>query len=138
MDRTLSILGIAKKANLIAIGLSDVSAATQSGNAVLILSASDASDGSVRRAQTDAGNGGAIHITVPYSKLELGHITGRGSPGTIAFLDAGLAAGFVKGLVQAGHDRYSEAAEQLTRSPVAGDKCGKHTTKQLRKQQRQQ
>jgi len=33
-------------------------------------------------------------MSVPFTKFELGTTAGRGSPGTIAFLDKGLAKGF--------------------------------------------
>ena len=100
MDRKLSHLGMAKKAGLLAVGSEVASVAARRGEAVLIITASDASDGSVRRAAANADSCGIKHIPVPYTMFELGSITGRGSPGTIAFLDKGLANGFEKRLAE--------------------------------------
>jgi len=96
MDRKLSHLGMAKKAGLLAIGSEAASIAARRGEAELIITASDASEGSVRRAKSNAETFGINYISIPYTMFELGSITGRGSPGTIAFLDKGLADGFAK------------------------------------------
>ena len=113
MDRSLQLLGIAKKAGLLAIGGDDVSAAARSGKARLILSASDASENALRRARVNAETGAAVHVIVPYTRFELGNMTRRGSPGTAAILDAGLAAGFLRGLAETEPGRYENAAELL-------------------------
>ena len=113
MDRSLNLLGIARKAGLIAVGGDSSGTAARAGKAALIISASDASAASLRRAQINAGECGVTHIIVPYTKFELGNITGRGSPGTVAFLDAGLAAGFAKGLEGTQPGKYHEAAVLL-------------------------
>jgi ribosomal protein L7Ae-like RNA K-turn-binding protein len=94
MNRSLQHLGMAKKAGLLAVGGDATSMAARRGKAKLIISASDASNGSMRRAKANAETGGIKYITVPFTKHELGNITGRGSPGTVAFLDKGLADGF--------------------------------------------
>jgi ribosomal protein L7Ae-like RNA K-turn-binding protein len=112
MDRNLSLLGIAKKAGLLAVGGEAVCSAARKGKARLIMTACDASDGAVRRARWNSEEGGAVYITVPYTKFELGSITGRGSPGTVAFLDSGLAAGFVKGLAET-QENYCDAVGLL-------------------------
>jgi len=98
MNRNLAHLGMAKKAGLLAVGSEASSVAARRGEAVLIITASDASEGSVRRAKANADSSGIKHLEVPYTMFELGSITGRGSPGTIAFLDKGLADGFTKRL----------------------------------------
>jgi len=112
MDQTLNLLGIAKKAGLIIIGGDAVSAAARNGKAVLIISASDSSEGSARRARLNAQQGGAVHITAPYTQGEIGNITGRGLAGTVALTDAGLAAGFIKKLAEK-DERYNEAKLNL-------------------------
>ena len=100
MDRGLSLLGIAKKAGLLAIGSQAAALSARHGKAALIITASDASDGSIRRAKANADADGVKYIAVPYTRFELGSITGRGSPGTIAFLDKGLADGFTDKLAK--------------------------------------
>ena len=100
MNRSLALLGMAKKAGLLAVGSEAVANAARRGNAKLIISASDASAASVRRAKSNAQQGGIRHMIVPFTMFELGTTAGRGSPGTIAFLDKGLADGFVKRLTE--------------------------------------
>jgi len=96
MDKCLALLGMAKKAGLLAVGSDAAATAARRGDAKLILTASDASEGSVRRAKANAEYGGIKYIAVPYTMFELGRTAGRGSPGTIVFLDKGLAEGFMK------------------------------------------
>jgi len=119
MHRNLQLLGIARKAGLLAIGGEAVSAASRTGKARLILSASDVSEGTARRARINAENSRTVYITVPYSKFELGNITGRGSPGTVAFLDTGLAAVFVEGLAETDPERYLDSARLLRKKADA-------------------
>ena len=127
MDRNIQLLGIAKKAGLLAVGGDDVSAAARNGKAWLIISASDASGGTLRRARINAEQGNSLCVTVPYSKIELGSVTRRGSPATVAFLDVGLAAGFMKGLAETEPQRYSDAADFLAEKARALAKRKKHT-----------
>ncbi|MCL2424896.1 MAG: hypothetical protein FWD05_01010 [Oscillospiraceae bacterium] len=100
MDRCLSILGMAKKAGYLAVGGEAVALAARHRKARLIITASDASASSVRRAKSGAESGGSKYIAVPYTMFELGNVAGRGSPGTIAFLDKGLAESFTKRLAE--------------------------------------
>lgn len=94
MDRCLALLGMAKKAGLIAVGGEAVAAAMRRGDAKLVITANDASESSVRRAKANAESNGVKYLAVPFTMFELGNTAGRGSPGTIAFLDKGLAEGF--------------------------------------------
>ena len=113
LDQNLQILGIARKAGLVAVGGDAVGVATRTGKARLVFTTTDASEGALRRARMNAQSGGAIYVAVPYTKFELGNITGRGSPGTAAILDAGLAARFLRGLVEKDPEKYGGATEQL-------------------------
>ena len=112
-DRNLQLLGIAKKAGMLAVGGDAVCTAAQTGKARLVISAIDAAPGSLRRARYATEIGRAQHVTVPYTKFELGSVVGRGSPGTIAVLDTGLAAGFVSKLAETDPERYGDAAKKL-------------------------
>jgi len=109
INRSLAHLGMAKKAGLLAVGGEAAAAAARRGEAKLIITASDASEGSVRRAKSNADMNGTTHIAVPFTMYELGNAAGRGSPGTIAFLDKGLADGFTKRLAEAEKAKESEA-----------------------------
>jgi len=91
---------MAKKAGLLAVGSEAAATAARRGEAVLIVTANDASEASVRRAKTNAELSRVKHIAVPFTMFELGQTAGRGSPGTIAFLDKGLADGFLKRLTE--------------------------------------
>ena len=94
MDRTLNLLGIAKKAGMLAVGAHDVAFTVRMGTASLVLSASDASDGSARRAKLNAEKHEVEYMAVPYTKFDFGNMAGRGSPGILAILDKGLAGSF--------------------------------------------
>ena len=139
--RNLQLLGIAKKAGLLAIGCEDSESAARNGKTKLIISASDASERAFRNARINADFCGAICLTVPYTKYELGCITGRGSPATIAFLDTGLAVGFLKGLAETGDELYGKLWKYLEdtalakentekRNPSGGTPSGERRTKQ--------
>ena len=119
MDRNLQLLGIAKKAGLLAIGCEATETAARKGKTKLIISASDASERAFRNARINADAGGAICLAVPYTKFELGCITGRGSPATVAFLDTGLAVGFLKGLAETGDELYEKLWKYLEDSALS-------------------
>jgi len=112
-DRNLQLLGIAKKAGLLAVGGDAAVAAARTGKAVLVISASNASEGAFRRARCITETSSAAYVIAPYTKFELGNVTGRGSPGTLAVLDVGIAASFVRGLAETEPERYDQTAKQL-------------------------
>jgi len=118
-DRNLQIVGLAKKAGLLAIGSEAVEIAARKGQTKLIISADDASERAYRNARINADTCGAICMVVPYTKFELGSITGRGSPSTAAFLDTGLAVTFIKGLAEAGHELSGKVWKFLEQSAQA-------------------
>jgi len=115
-DRNLQILGLAKKAGKLAIGCEAAQSAARNEQTKLIISASDASERAYRNAKINADSAGAICIVVPYTKFELGSITGRGSPGTVAFLDIGLAVRFLQGLAQTNPEPFGKLWEFLEKS----------------------
>jgi ribosomal protein L7Ae-like RNA K-turn-binding protein len=111
MDNTL--LGLAKKAGLLEIGGESVGHAARHGKARVILSARDAADNSKRQAAAYADRYSLIHLVLPSTKEELGAVVGRGSPGMMAILDAGLAAKYVTALAKTDPAEYEAAAQQL-------------------------
>jgi ribosomal protein L7Ae-like RNA K-turn-binding protein len=111
MDNRL--LGIAKKAGMLEIGEESVGQAARARKAKVILSATDASDGSKRRAAGYGETYGITHLVLPSTKEELAFVIGRGSPGMVAILDAGIAAKYVSMLAASDPDQYSEAAGRL-------------------------
>ena len=126
-DQTLQLLGLAKKAGLLAIGGDAAGAAARNGKTKLIISAADASERAHRNARIDADSGGAICLVVPYTKDELGSITGRGSPGTVAFLDTGLAVAFIKGLAETDPEPFGKVWKFLEKSANAREEKGRRT-----------
>jgi len=127
LDNNLQILGLARKAGLLAVGAEDVSTAARNGKARLVISANDASENALRRARTAAESGGSMYSVIPYNSFELGSVTGRGSPGTVAILDAGLAARFLRGLAEKDPEQYRKAAEDLSQKALARTKKPRHT-----------
>lgn len=111
MDNNL--LGIAKKAGLLEIGDESVGTAARARTTRVILSAADASDRSKKRAQGYAETYGSIHLVLPFKKEELAAVIGRGSPGMLAILDAGIAAKYVSKLASTAPEVYGEAAGRL-------------------------
>ena len=118
-DKNLQLLGLARKAGKLAVGSEDTNSAARTGKARLIITASDASASALRRARSSADMSYTPYLTVPYTSYELGSITGRGSPGTVTFLDAGLAARFVKGLAENDPEKYHETEELLIKTAIA-------------------
>lgn len=112
MDRCLNLLGLAKKAGSLEIGEECVSASVARVKARCILSASDASDGSKRKAGFMAEDASVPHVVLPYTKQELSLAVGRGAPGVLAITDTGLAASFTAALSEA-YEGYGEAAERM-------------------------
>jgi len=109
MNQCLAILGMAKKAGKLAVGGDATAAAVRQGKAKLVITASDASESSVRRAKDTADANNTSYLGVPLTMFELGKTAGRGSPGTIAFLDKGLADSFTKRLTTTEYVKESDA-----------------------------
>jgi ribosomal protein L7Ae-like RNA K-turn-binding protein len=118
MNRNLQLLGIAKKAGLLAVGGDAVATAARKGKVWLVIMASDASESALRRASHVTKSSHAVCVVAPYTKFELGSVIGYGSPGTVAVLDAGLSSGFVRGLAEIEPDRYGEAAVLLEEQAI--------------------
>lgn len=112
MDNCITYLGLIKKAGFLQIGEDCVSNAVMDIKARLLLSASDASDASKRKAKFMADDLRVPHIVLPYSKAELGIAVGRGVPGMLCICDIAMAKNFVDKL-SATHIGYTEAAKIL-------------------------
>ncbi|MDR3311040.1 MAG: hypothetical protein LBS90_06800 [Oscillospiraceae bacterium] len=101
-DKTLSLLGLARRAGCLEIGGEAVNAAVRHGRAMLVLTASDASEGTKRRARGCAAGGGAEYIELERTKFELGAAIGRGETATVAVCGAGMADGIRKSAARDG------------------------------------
>lgn len=109
MDNCLKLLGLTKKAGFLEVGEESVSDSVMFVKARCILSASDAAEGSIRKAGYLAEDASVPHIILPYTKADLGEIIGRGSPGMLSITDIGMANSFVSKLAQE-YPKYEEAA----------------------------
>ena len=112
MDNCLRMLGLAKKAGFLEVGEECVSDSVMFIKARCILSASDASQGSVRKAGFLAEDASIPHIILPYTKADLGEVVGRGTPGMLSITDIGMAHSFVSKLAQE-HPKYADVLQVM-------------------------
>lgn len=112
-QNVLSLLGLAFRGGRLAVGEEPAALAAKAGQARLLLTASDAAGNTLRRAEHLAEEGHCLHLTLPFSKAELGGALGRGSAAVAALTDTGLAAAVAERLAQADPERYGEAAARM-------------------------
>lgn len=112
-QNVLSLLGLALRGGRLAVGEEPAALAAKAGQARLLLTASDASGNTLRRAEHLAEEGHCLHLTLPFAKAELGGALGRGSAAIAALTDLGLAAAAVERLAQLDPERYGEAAARM-------------------------
>lgn len=113
MDKVFGMIGLAKKAGMLACGEEPVGAACRAREARLLLLAQDAADNTVRRARHFAEAGQCLAVTLPADKAALGRAVGRTSCAMLAVTDIGFAAAIAKKLSAADPQRYGETAEKL-------------------------
>ena len=112
-NNVLSLLGLALRGGRLAVGEEPSALAAKAGQARLLLTSSDAAGNTLRRAEHLAEEGHCLHLTLPFSKAELGGALGRGSAAVAALTDTGLAAAVAERLAQADPERYGEAAARM-------------------------
>lgn len=113
MERILSMLGLAHKAGRVEIGEEPVGSAARAKKARIILVASDAAAGSVRRAMSFANTGNCLCLVIPATKNELGRALGRTSCAMAAVTDIGFADAVAKKLAALEPKKYESAAERM-------------------------
>lgn len=111
MDKALSMVGLALRAGRLAAGEEPAGEACRRRRCRLLLTASDASENTLRRGSGFAREGECLMLTLPYTKAELGGALGRESCAVAAVTDLGLAQAIVEKL----GERYAETAEKLRR-----------------------
>ena len=115
-EKALHLLGIARKANRLAIGEEPAGIACRSGKARLLLVAQDAGEHTVRRAQSFCRSGKPAWMQVGFTKEELGNGLGCNACALCAVLDPALAKAFVEAL---GTGEGNEAIlQELTRQTM--------------------
>ena len=112
-DKALHLLGIARKANRLAIGEEPAGIACRSGKARLLLVAADAGEHTVRRAQSFCRSGKPAWLQIGFTKEELGNGLGCNACALCAVLDPALALAFVQTLDDAGE--HAAILQELTR-----------------------
>lgn len=109
----LHLLGLAKRAGKLEIGEEPVGAVARAKQAKLILLANDVSPNTNRRAATFGQAGNVLHLTLPFTKDEIGMSLGRSSIAMLALTDAGFAGAIGDKLVALDPQRYGPAGEKL-------------------------
>ena len=109
----LSLLGLALRGGRLAVGEEPAALAAKAGQARLLPTASDAAGNTLRRAEHLAEEGHCLHLTLPFTKAELGGALGRGSAALAALTDLGLAAAAAERLALLDPERYGEAAARM-------------------------
>ena len=100
MDRALNYMALARKAGRIELGEEPVGAAARAQHARLIVVAEDAGDHTWRRAKSFVAGTDQQILKVPFTKDEMGMVTGRSALAIAAFTDPAMALAFVKALGQ--------------------------------------
>ena len=113
MEQILSTLGLALRAGSVAVGEEPVGSAARAKHARLILVASDAAPGSVRRAFAFAQTGAYLCLVIPAEKAALGRALGRTSCAMCAVTDIGFAGALGKKLAALDPAHFAEASGRL-------------------------
>lgn len=114
-QRALNYLGLARRADRIALGEEPCGIACRGGHGRLLLVARDAGDHTFRRAQSFARSGKPPVLPVPFTKEELGAAVGLRACALAVFTDAPLALAFIQCLPEAGqHPEILEALRTQT------------------------
>ena len=113
MSELLSTLGLCKRAGMLAVGEEPVEAVARARDARVLLLASDAAAGTVRRCEHFAQAGQCLWLRTPFTKEELGRAVGRGVCAILAVTDIGFACAIVRRMAQDDPAAYGEAAQRL-------------------------
>ena len=111
MDKALNYMALARKAGRIELGEEPVGGAARAGKACLVAVAADAGDHTWRRAKSFVAGTNQVAVKIPFSKDEMGMVTGRTSLAIAAFTDPAMALAFLKALPQ--QEKYSQELETL-------------------------
>ncbi|MDR0917097.1 MAG: hypothetical protein LBN02_07950 [Oscillospiraceae bacterium] len=112
LNRNLMFLGLIKRAGHLQVGDEAVQAAARSGRAKLIIAASDASDGSKRRAKGYADTCNVRFLSSPWTKHDFGVMLNRGGVAMMAVTDAGFAKSLSRKLEETDVGDSSDGFEQ--------------------------
>lgn len=113
MDNTLSMIGLALRAGRLEAGEEPAGEACRTRRCRLLLTAGDAAENTLRKAERFAEQGQCLTAALPCSKEELGAALGRGTCALAAVTDLGLAQAIAGKLAQGDSARYGGTAEKL-------------------------
>ncbi len=94
VDKAFNFLGICKKAGALLTGENGVGGCARNGRAVLIMTASDTAQNTIKKAKNLAEISGAALLALPYSKDSLGELLDKRVCALMTITDTGLAAAF--------------------------------------------
>jgi ribosomal protein L7Ae-like RNA K-turn-binding protein len=116
-DKTLGLLGLARKAGKLQTGEETVSAMLAEKHARLTVLASDAGEAVARKVRALAAGSRQQILVIPYDKLTLGDALGRPVVSVAAFTDVSMALSFVKTLPPgtAGPELVAELERRVAR-----------------------
>lgn len=112
MDKALNFLGLCKKAGKLLTGEDGVSGAARSGEATLIMTASDTASNTKKKALNLSEWNRTPHIQLPWDKDTLGELLDKRVCAILALTDKGLAAAFLKKLSEQ-DPAYEQSAKLL-------------------------
>ena len=98
MDKALSFLGLCRQAGKLLTGEDGVSGAARSGEAALIMTASDTASNTKKKALNLSEWNNTPHVQLPWDKDTLGELLDKRVCAILALTDQGLAAAFAKKL----------------------------------------
>jgi len=113
MDNILHMIGMANRAGKLEAGEEPVGAACREKRCRLLLVARDAADNSLRRVGHFAQAGQCLWVSLPYTKAELGAVTGRSVCAMAAVTEIGMAGAIANLLARENSETYGEIAEKL-------------------------
>lgn len=113
MDDVLHLIGLANRAGSLAAGEEPAGAACRAKDCRLLLVARDAADNTLRRARHFAEAGQCLLLVLPYSREELGAVSGRRFCALAAMTDIGFACAAAERLSARDEAQYGDIARRL-------------------------
>lgn len=113
MDKVLNFLGMCKRAGSLVTGEDGALGAARSGEAKLVMLASDAAENTSKKAEFYAETCGLTLVRLPYDKDALGDMLGRRVCAVMAVTDKNFAKSFLDKLA-AENPAYKPALAELT------------------------
>lgn len=111
----MGYLSLSRRGRLLEAGEEPVGALCRAGKARLVIVASDASDHTLRRAQSFVAGTKQLLTKIPFTKEELGGAIGLGSCALAAFSDVRLALAFASCLEERDEDLLRELQSRVQR-----------------------